>query len=374
MKSLLTLLLVGSLAGCASLSVDVNVLDRSYWTSPEFLKENLAGDIVAAQARVRDGSLLAEAAKRKGEFRAVLQSYVANGSVAAATVDTFAQPGYQTIDKAYQEAANLYLEAYQTWLAGSRESADKQEAALKQASQKLSQADQKRFQALLDLAQQLRAPTLAAPPAAQPQNDAITTAFVAKAGAEVQSSITGNQGVLGDKNASLVVFAPESFWKRPESPSGVNNTKAKANFGNVDIAIKMESVGSFTIKGARTDATKVIQAGSAVKSAVIKTVASLSGLPTLAGGGSASGGAGGGSGGGAAGQAVQAFESPDQRKADAEELAYASNLARLAIFDAIVNQRSDLENANAAPRKAALTSVKAVYAANKAALSAPANP
>src|SRR5262249_5124925 len=71
----------------------------------------------------------------------------------------------------------------------------------------------------------------------------------------VAEGLIGNAGLLDDPRASAVVYAPDRYWGRR-----FNNTFCKGSFGNTDCAVKMEGLGSFTLKGVRLDATKITQA------------------------------------------------------------------------------------------------------------------
>lgn len=102
--------------------------------------------------------------------------------------------------------------------------------------------------------------------------------------------------ITNDPLASLVVNAPEKYWKkydtndsitrlnaesaRRKKKSRINHTLVKTKFGNADVAIKMDSPGSFIVKGARVDADEALKASFKVLNQGIKYLAYSSGIPT----------------------------------------------------------------------------------------------
>jgi hypothetical protein len=67
-------------------------------------------------------------------------------------------------------------------------------------------------------------------------------------------SLIGDAGVFDDPMASVIVTAPESQWR-----GTFNDTWGAGTLGNTDIAVKMQSLGNFSLKGVRLDAQKVTQ-------------------------------------------------------------------------------------------------------------------
>lgn len=68
------------------------------------------------------------------------------------------------------------------------------------------------------------------------------------------TSLTQDAGLLHDPLSSSVISASNSLWK-----GKFNDTYARGIFGNSDIAVVMESLGHYTIKGLRLDASKAIE-------------------------------------------------------------------------------------------------------------------
>lgn len=92
--------------------------------------------------------------------------------------------------------------------------------------------------------------------------------------AEVRKSMIGGQGLVESPYTYAVAAAPESKWSER-----YNRTLGDAYFGNLDIAIKMESLGEFTIKGITFDPSDVARAVSKVTVQALVLSAQMSGVP-----------------------------------------------------------------------------------------------
>lgn len=96
------------------------------------------------------------------------------------------------------------------------------------------------------------------------------------------------QSIVADRLASVVVAAPEKYWSKygknevlsihkternrrsGHAPSRINKTVVRGFMGNLDVAIKMERPGEFTVKGVRMDADAALKASSRVVNQAIK--------------------------------------------------------------------------------------------------------
>ncbi|UCS92166.1 hypothetical protein KZP23_15810 [Echinicola marina] len=101
--------------------------------------------------------------------------------------------------------------------------------------------------------------------------------------------------ISSDRYASLIAKAPGKYWRKyktnvdirdPDYESKSDGVKARYNktavrtfFGNADIAVKMESPGSFTVKGVRMDAGESIKTSFKVLNQGIKYLTYASGIP-----------------------------------------------------------------------------------------------
>lgn len=84
--------------------------------------------------------------------------------------------------------------------------------------------------------------------------------------------------IFDDANASLVINAPNRYWR-----GEYNRAFAAGDGGNTDIAIVMQSPGSFSVKGLRNDTSKITAATFNVlkTSLVIATSAAGAPVPNL---------------------------------------------------------------------------------------------
>ena len=170
-------------------------------------------------------------------------------------------------------------------------------------------------------------------------------------------AITGGpeNSVFADSKASLIINAPSHAWR-----GLYNETYGLGSFGNTDIAVKMEGLADFTLKGVRVDSTKVTQATMAGITTAVKVVASAYGVPLPSS-----------SGGGATQAQTKVAPDPEQQKLDAEQKLKSQRAAIVDILEAIGQESTALgaESAGAAhdaQRKAAVQRIKDVFAANRA--------
>jgi len=163
-------------------------------------------------------------------------------------------------------------------------------------------------------------------------------------------SLTGGAHLIDDPLAPIVIAAPDEFWK------GVyNKTSALGTMGNTDIAIKMETVGSFTIKGLRVDASKVTEATFDVLKQSIRMVAAAYGVPLPAAEKKTKQDAGG--------SPTDVLMAADEVRQVADRKRLLSKTAALTLLDLIIAQRSDL---NSAPtRSTAIQNLKRSFEAYK---------
>jgi hypothetical protein len=136
--------------------------------------------------------------------------------------------------------------------------------------------------------------------------------------------------LLGDPLVSYVVKTRnrKKYWK-----GTYNKTVTRNGFGNSDVAIAMETLGDFTIKGVRLDATTVVAATFKSLSTGIKLLSSYSGvaLPTAASGENTT-----------AEQPI--YGQLIEKKLEQERNAALSKKAALSIMEAIVARRTAISD------------------------------
>jgi hypothetical protein len=123
---------------------------------------------------------------------------------------------------------------------------------------------------------------LARNPGVDPQGlekarDAITAALEdTRRLAQARHPLFGGFTLFEDPLASWVVNSDEEAWR-----GGFNESYGAGYLGNVDVAIKMEADGVFTLKGVRLDASKTTEATFAVIRQSLNVVAAGVGVPGL---------------------------------------------------------------------------------------------
>lgn len=166
-------------------------------------------------------------------------------------------------------------------------------------------------------------------------------------------SLTGGQDLLDDPLAPIIIAAPSQYWR------GIyNKTDATGTIGNTDIAIKMETIGTFTIKGIRLDASKVTEATFDVLKQSVRMVAAAYGIPTSADQTTTNSGD--------TGSPTSTVSSIDQARQMSERKRLLSRTAALTILDLIVTQKDNL--ADNKKRKTAVQQLKKSFEAYKAQL------
>ena len=357
------------------MDVNVSLLDRKFWSSPEQLSNSISEQVADMVRKRGNGDFARTRQSIKSQAREALSQFAKVGAVDPTDVERLAIPLNQFVDDRFAEADRHFAQAIQklglsykalpltnrlALLFEAQSDLETGYGSIRLAQDRLSADLRSKIEAVQG--------TLAATKVAAAVTAADKAASQMK---DVVNGFIGQQGLLSDPLAASVVYAPESYWRRPEAPEGFNETYASGAFGNTDIAIKMESVGNFTIKGVRLDASKITQASFAVGRQAVKTVAAVYGMPLSSdtkGAVSTSAAA--------FAETPIGFASPDQRRSAADELLVRRRLARLTVLETILIQRVALTNraatANAdAARVLAVKTVKDVFAAYRADLDAP---
>ena len=81
-----------------------------------------------------------------------------------------------------------------------------------------------------------------------------------------------------DENASIVASAKDEYWTEM-----YNRAHGVGAFGNVDIAIKMESIGDYTVKGLNFDPGEIPNAIGRATVQAVNVLAASTGIPLAAG-------------------------------------------------------------------------------------------
>lgn len=174
------------------------------------------------------------------------------------------------------------------------------------------------------------------------------------------TGLIGGHGLLEDALASVIVDAPEDKWD-----GKFNRVYGSGGLGNTDIAVVMQGLGDFMLKGVRVDASKVTSAAFDAIGSTIKVVAAAYGVP-IAGGAASSSGA-----------ANATAPDADLRAVDQARLAAESKLRRQQrafadILRAIVREKPNLADDTA--RSQAVKRIQSAYEANVTVLQKPSTP
>ena len=378
------LLPVLAMCGCAQMAVNVNILDRNYWSSPEVLSNTISDQVANITRKRGSGEFTRTQVNIRNKAREALSRLAASGDVDPSDIERLVAPLDKFIDDGFNDADKHFAAAFQKLDISSKSSRTKRLTDLFSAQSELDAGNSSIRRVEDQVSSDLRTKIDGARKnaAKRPAASATELKSADKAVSEVKEALTsadkvvsevkealtgliGNQGILNDPLASSVVYAPEAYWQRADPPHGINETFASGTFGNTDIAVKMESIGNFTIKGVRLDASKITQATFAVGRQAIKTVAAVNGIPMPTGTNTASTGT----------TALYPetpvnISSPDVRIAAADEAIIRRRLARLTVLETILIQRSVLidpaTDANATSARAtAVKTVKDVFTANR---------
>ncbi len=366
---LLGLSLLG-LAGCAQMTVKVEIFDGAFWASPHYVDSVSVASIVDMSQAIRDGRYQA---KRDAVKTAVTNALVdmartPQARMSEADISRISETIGKNIDKRYDAAASKFEEAFTIVRQTYRETSQMvREQALAQAGRLFGEA----VNLLVGLEREISVGIRGAlNPAAQVQagieavvkSEREAAAVKSEAAAvklerevaNIQEGLIGGGGILDDPRASVVVYAPDRYWL-----GRFNETVCVGTFGNTDCAVKMEGLGSFTIKGVRLDAAKITQATFTVARQAVQTVAAVYGVRLPAAAPAAAAGAG------EAAPSPPEIESPRRQQREAAAALLQQRMARLTMLETIIAQREALGSADDPTRARAIGIVKAVFEANR---------
>jgi hypothetical protein len=178
--------------------------------------------------------------------------------------------------------------------------------------------------------------------------------------ADKRKSLIANQGIVESPYAYVVAAAPDNEW----SPR-FNEVYGVGELGNLNVAIKMVSLGDFTLKGVTFDPSDVIRATSRVFSQAVVLAAQAYGVPIKPPAAGASGQPP--ATGTALATSSERLETLQQTAAarEAKLQDYRSALTTIAL--AITREQAKLAGTDA-ERKAAIDAIKATFDAHKARL------
>jgi len=353
------------LFGCARLNVSVDILNSAYWSSPQYVESITVAKISDTEQAIRDGRFMLQREALKNDVRDKLLEMAENNpknkpedvGVPLKFVDPLAKALNATIDSQFSVARGYFRGAFDKLEAATLTSTQTDRASKMQEAKALFTQGADTLAVLVnDLSKavlaaltsgDLRAARTEPPPAA------IETVDRLKKNAEEDiQGLIGDAGILDDPRAATVVYAPNEHWT-----GQFNGTLCSGWFGNSDCAVKMEGLGSFTLKGVRLDATKITQATFSVAKETIQIAAAAYGVPIPKSQPAAGAGVSDSTASTDIGSAVK-------RQRDAGTAMLQLRLPRLSMFEIIIGQRKSIAG-NDAARAQAIKTIKTAIDANR---------
>jgi hypothetical protein len=175
---------------------------------------------------------------------------------------------------------------------------------------------------------------------------------------EVNNSIIKGQGIVDTPYAYAVAGAPDALW----APR-FNEAWGKGYFGNINLAIKLESLGNFTIKGVTFDPSDVARVAAKVTTQALLVATQIAGVPVSTTATPSTDGA-------ALATASKSLGDADAKNAMRQSRLRDRDAALLDIAAAVLREDTNLakDGSDAPVRLRAAASLKATYDAHKARL------
>lgn len=351
---LVLLTLAASISGCAKMSVRVDVLNAAYWSSPRYVDSVTAGRIANVVQEIREGRFDAQREALKQEVaRTLTEMAKPPAAVSLQQVPELTRNFTARVDEGFARAQSEFDRAFSTTQEAARAGNEQaRDRLMGQASQAFNSGAGILRSLVGRLSEDIRGSFQIAtvtPPVEKLEQKT----------RRITEGLIGGGDILDDPRASAVVYAPDEFWT-----GRFNETLCAGAFGNTDCAVKMEGLGSFTIKGVRLDAAKITQATFSVARQAVQTIAAVYGVPLPKGG---------------VGQpstsespSLLDLDPPVKRQREAAASLMQLRLARLAIIEAIIAQRQALTAADDKTRNDALGVLRVIVDANRRLLDPPA--
>lgn len=365
MRTVIGLVLALALTGCGSMSIEVSVLNPAAVEQEidrRLLRETLPVVLSQSEVAVKQ-SVMDVQNEHFGFLVRLSQDYVA--ALPTASGDEKQVLESQALGL-QQSMSNTWKPIYEnTWqeLLAIRTEVLELNAKLKKASaedrnaieSRIVNALQRRNQLLADLqmlvqrevGRQLKdAASQHIKIAGETQDDAAQTLVASR------KSLISGQGIVEDPYAYTVASAKDELW----APR-FNRVLGRGIFGNLNMAVKMEDLGDFTLKGLTFDPSDVARVASKVTTQALLLASQIAGVPVnLATGDTTSGGEG--------------LRVSSKRLADAES-AQASEEAKIeaheeglmAVAATVLREWPSLESDT--QRAAGIAAIKGSFAANK---------
>lgn len=354
------------LTSCSSLRVEVSIADPSVARlalDQQLLRDQLPR--VRAETNVEIGQLLERMTEQHHAIWQQLRAhYVDLANAATATPDQkefYSSLAEKFNDDAFEAVARVYKERQQALAAipdevrtlcplatGCPDSALDRVTALLREREALIR-DVRAYQHD-DLARTANDPnTPASIRGAAQQLDATTQSDL--------TSLIGGAGLQSSQEAYAVVSAPDTKWQ-----PRFDLSKALGSLGDMNVAVKMERRGNFTIKGVSFDPSEVTRAIAKMGTQLVLALTQSAGVSVTAASGTTP----------PAGLATSSNALATTNVSVETSLAQAADRrdALLTIADAIAREKDNIDGTDA-QRKAAIAAINATYQAHKTRISEP---
>lgn len=358
-------LLLGS--GCTTMHVHTLIFDKNFSNKGGFLESKVKFVAGLRWAKINDGDY-DEARDRLLNQQVTLVTTLKNNPgtpnkpiLPSGAATTLLQSLQNSINADFQKSKLNYSDAHDRVSAAAdpKLSAVEREQKYSDAWALILTADSRLATLQLSLAS--IASKLGAALQAVPATSAIGAALqgpvateVKTATSQVVNTLIGDQGIQSDPMASLIVDAPKEAWE-----GLANRSDAGGTIGDTDIAVKMDSIGEFTIKGVRNDTAKMTTATFQGLNQAVKLAAAAYGIPLPAGNSAPTGSSQ--AGGGISTPAAPVFDPAQAAKNRA-----ASRAAALTLLQQIVSEQADLDAGVAAQTQTAIGKIQSSFTAEKA--------
>lgn len=367
MRTLLGILLGLVLTGCGSMTIEVSVLDPvtvEHEIDRRLLRETLPEVLGQSEVAVRKSvldvqqkhfSFLVELSEEY-EAKAARKSTSADEKFILREQARGTQASMQRWETTYQNATSD-LQKIRTEIVRLHQELEESQAGEKKAIEgRIAQMLRRRNHVLANLQRlvedEIRKDAKNARDElggmSEPLQDAARQAV-----ATSRRSLIGDQGLVEDPYAYTVASADEKLWAR-----GFNTVVGDGTFGNLNMAVKMESLGDFTLKGLTFDPSDVARVASKVTTQALLLASQISGVPVdLATSDTSSGG--------------DALRVSSKKLADAQNVQAleeakieAHKEGLMAVAATVLREWPSLEKDN--QRAAGIAAIKSSFAANKA--------
>jgi hypothetical protein len=282
-KNMTTLALALLLCGCGSLQITVSVLDPKHVEQEvdrRALREELP--IVLGQSPEEATQPIVDVERKHFEYLASLQEAYQHKARRLRKPNMF-DAEIKSLDKSWEAFKPRYLAArslmmdVQAKIAALHqhlESADKaQRPGVEAQIGHYLRIRRERLQSLRGaVEEEIRDWSVGTPKdvlGRQPVREARED-LVAKA-----NSLIRGQGLVEDPYAHAVASAPDELWARD-----FNHVYGQGTFGNFNMAVKMEDLGDFTLKGLTFDPSDVARVASKVTTQALLLASQMAGVPT----------------------------------------------------------------------------------------------